>query len=134
MMTSAAETFSSLWMSVGMPRPLSRTVHRAVRIERHRDLGGVPGQRLVDRIVDDLVDHVVQARAVIGVADVHARALAHRIEALEDLDRLRAVIGRYMAGRFSHWRDLQNSSENESETASGVTRKRRRSIALFGSP
>jgi hypothetical protein len=26
MMTSAAETPSSLWMSTGMPRPLSRTV------------------------------------------------------------------------------------------------------------
>ncbi len=27
MMTSAADTPSSLWMSVGMPRPLSETVH-----------------------------------------------------------------------------------------------------------
>ena len=76
-----------------MPRPLSRTVHGAVGIERHDDLGGVAGQRLVDGVVDHLVDHVVQARAVVGVADIHARPLAHGVEALEDLDRFRAVIG-----------------------------------------
>src|SRR5207302_10801752 len=57
------------------------------------DLRSVAGEGLVDRVVDDLVDHVVQARAVVGVADVHARALAHRIEALQDLDGFRTVIG-----------------------------------------
>jgi hypothetical protein len=46
----------------------------------------VASQRLVDGVVDDLVDHVVQARAVIGVADIHAGALAHRLQALENLD------------------------------------------------
>jgi hypothetical protein len=33
------------------------------------------GQRLVDRVVHDLEDHVVQAGAVIGVADVHSGRL-----------------------------------------------------------
>jgi hypothetical protein len=33
------------------------------------------GQRLVDGVVDHLVDHVVQAGAVIGVADIHAGRL-----------------------------------------------------------
>ena len=65
----------------------------AVRVERHRHFGGEARQRLVDGVVDDLVDHVVQAGAVVGVADIHARPLAHRIEALEDLDRLGAVFG-----------------------------------------
>jgi len=36
----------------------------------------VAGQRLVDGVVDDLVDHVMQAGTVIGVADIHARPLA----------------------------------------------------------
>ena len=76
-----------------MPRPLSLTVHGAVRIERHRHFGGVAGERLVDGVVDHLVDHVVQAGAVVGVADIHARPLAHGIEALEDLDRFGAVVG-----------------------------------------
>ena len=76
---------------------------RAVGIERDQDVGGVAGQRLVDGVVDDLVDHVMQARAVIGVADIHARPLAHRIEALEDLDRFCAVVvGRDVAGGFGH--------------------------------
>jgi hypothetical protein len=48
------------------------------------------GQRLVDGVVDHLVDHVVQARAVIGVADIHARALAHGVQALEHLDGIGA--------------------------------------------
>ena len=51
------------------------------------------GQRLVDGIVRNLEHHVVEARAVVGVADVHAGALAHRVEALEDLDALGAIVG-----------------------------------------
>ena len=50
----------------------------------------VAGQGLVDRVVHDLVDQVVQA-ALAGGADVHARALADRLEALEDLDRAGVV-------------------------------------------
>jgi hypothetical protein len=65
---------------------------RAVGVERHRDGVAITFERLVDRIVDDLVDHVVQARAVIGVADIHAGALAHGVEALEDLDAVGAIV------------------------------------------
>ena len=101
MITSAADTPSSLWMSVGMPRPSSVTVQEPSGIERDGHRRGVPGERLVDRVVDDLVDHVMQARAVIGVADIHAGPLAHRVEAFEDLDRL-GVVGGLLAGRFGH--------------------------------
>ena len=54
--------------------------HRAgaVGIEDHFDAVGIAGQRFVDRVVDDFVDHVMQARAVIGVADIHARAACAR--------------------------------------------------------
>jgi hypothetical protein len=62
----------------------------ALGIDLHDDLGAVPGERLVDRVVDDLPDEVVQpARA--RAADVHAGALAYRVEALEDLDLVRVV-------------------------------------------
>ena len=64
---------------------------RAVGVEGHGHELGMPGQRLVDRVVDDLVDHVVEAGAVVGVADIHARPLAHRVEAAQHLDRIRAV-------------------------------------------
>jgi hypothetical protein len=55
--------------------------HGAVLVQRDGDLRGVAGQRLVDGVVHHLVDHVVQARPVVGVADVHARPLAHGVEA-----------------------------------------------------
>jgi hypothetical protein len=78
-------------MSTGMPRPSSVTVHRAVGVQDHFDPAGPAGQGLVDGVVDHLIDHVVQARAVVGVADVHPRPLAHRVQALQDLDALCAV-------------------------------------------
>ena len=59
---------------------------RAVGVQLDEDPVAMAGKRLVDRIVRDLEHHVVEARAVVGVADVHAGALAHRVEALEDLD------------------------------------------------
>jgi hypothetical protein len=46
------------------------------------DFGGVAGERFVDRVVDDFVDHMMQARAVIGVADIHAGTLANGVEPL----------------------------------------------------
>jgi hypothetical protein len=48
---------------------------RAVAVQDHVDPVAIARQRLVDRIVDDLVHHVVQAGAVVGVADIHARRL-----------------------------------------------------------
>ncbi len=56
------------------------------------------GQRLVDGVVHHLVDHVVQAGAVIGVADIHARPLAHGVEAFQHLDRIGAVFGGFRSG------------------------------------
>jgi hypothetical protein len=50
----------------------------------------VAGQRLVDGVVDDLVDEVVKPSRP-GGADVHAGAFANRFEALEDGDVLGAV-------------------------------------------
>ncbi len=69
-----------------MPRPLSLTVHDAVGVEGHDDRVAMPGQCFVDRVVDDFIDHVVQARAVIGVADIHAGALADGVEPVQHLD------------------------------------------------
>ena len=63
----------------------------AVGEQRDDDAVGEAGHRLVDGVVDDLPDEVVQAGEP-GRADVHARALAHRVEALEHLDVLGAVV------------------------------------------
>jgi hypothetical protein len=66
---------------------------RVVGVDRHDDVVAVAGQRLVDRVVDDLEHEMVQTGPVGGVADVHARALAHRLEPFEDLDAAFAVGG-----------------------------------------
>ena len=85
MTTSSVGIFFTGCLPTGMPRPLSTTVTGVVRVDGHGDLGAEPGERLVDGVVNDLVDKVVQA-ARARRADVHARALAHRLEALEDFD------------------------------------------------
>ena len=61
-----------------------------VGMDRDVDARAVAGERLVDGVVDDLVDEVVQA-AHAGRPDVHAGSLADRLEALEDGDVLRVV-------------------------------------------
>ncbi len=66
--------------------------HRAVGVEHYRHGIVVAGQRLVDGVVDDLVDHVVEARPVVGIADVHAGAFANGFKAFQDLDGTRAVL------------------------------------------
>ncbi len=63
---------------------------RVVLVDRHVYIGAVSGQRLVDRVVHDLVDEVVET-LLADVADIHGRAFAHRFEALEDLDVRRGI-------------------------------------------
>src|SRR5690606_9997542 len=62
-----------------------------VGVDGDDDVVAVAGQGFVDGVVDHLDDEVVQARAIGGVADVHARALAHGLQAFEDLDRAFAI-------------------------------------------
>ena len=76
-----------------MPRPSSTTVTELSGWIVTSTLDAVAGQRLVDRVVDDLVDEVVQP-ADAGRADVHAGPLADRLEALEDGDVLGVVASR----------------------------------------
>jgi hypothetical protein len=66
--------------------------HRVVAVDRDDDLVAVSGLCFVDRIVDKLEHHMVEPRAVIGIADVHPRALADRLQALENLDAVGGVI------------------------------------------
>src|SRR5690606_1500102 len=71
-----------------------------VGVDGDRDLGAVAGQGLVDGVVHDLEDHVVQARAVIGIADVHAGTLAHRFQSLQYLD-VAGIVGLGVSHRGS---------------------------------
>src|SRR5258708_35018398 len=64
---------------------------RSIRVQLDENTVAMAGQCLVDRIVGDFEHHVVKTRPVVGIADVHAGAFAHRIEAFEDLDALGAI-------------------------------------------
>ena len=69
-----------------------------VGLQRHLDVVAVPGERLVDRVVHDLVHQVVQTTRT-GRADVHARTLADRLETLEDGDGAGVVAAGVVAPR-----------------------------------
>ena len=77
----------------------------AVGEQRDVDPRRVAGHRLVDRVVDDLVDEVVQAGEP-GRADVHPGAFPDRLEALENRD---------VFGLVRHACNLSETGENGRE-------------------
>ena len=68
-----------------------------VRVDDHVDMRAETGQMLVDRVVEDLVNAVMQT-ALVGITDVHSRPLAHRFQTLQLVDLGRAVFR--ALGRF----------------------------------
>ena len=68
-----------------MPRPLSVTRTLPSALIEDVDAIAEAGHRLVDGVIDDLVDEVMQA-ALVGGPDVHTGAAADGLKALEDLD------------------------------------------------
>ncbi len=66
--------------------------HRVVRMEAHLDALVSAGEGLVDRVVDDLVDEMVEPAGA-RRADVHARSQPDRLEALENGDVFGVVTG-----------------------------------------
>src|SRR6267378_3754026 len=63
---------------------------RAVGVQNDLDRVAEAAERLVDGVIDNLVDQMMQAVGA-RVADVHSGALADRLEALENLDVARGV-------------------------------------------
>ena len=55
--------------------------YRAIDMYHYPDLGTMPGQSFVDRVIDRFEYHVMQAGTVIGIADIHAGPLAYGIKA-----------------------------------------------------
>jgi hypothetical protein len=47
------------------------------------DLGAITSESFIDRVIDNLIDEVVEA-ALTSRADIHAWALTDRVEPLED--------------------------------------------------
>ena len=66
-----------------------------VDVDGDVDAGGVAAERLVDRVVDDLIDQVMQTHLA-GRADVHGGTQPDRRQTFEDGD----VLGRVAAALF----------------------------------
>ncbi len=114
---------------VGVDRDAAPVVaHRAgsVRVQDDLDAVAVAGERLVDRVVHDLVDEVVEAVGA-GVADVHGRALADRLEPLEDLDVAGGVrLGHHAAPRSGQHAHVRHRAPLTSHHAAARVHRHRR--------
>ena len=51
--------------------------HRPIIVNDHINMVGMTGQSLVNAIVNDFIDHVMQARPIVRVTNIHTRALAN---------------------------------------------------------
>ena len=80
---------------------------RVVGVDGNEDVVAVAGKGFVNGVVDDFKDHVVQAGAVGGVADVHAGALAHGFQPFELLDAGFVVFVRLVRLLFAHGDSLR---------------------------
>jgi hypothetical protein len=52
---------------------------------------GMSGEALIDRIIDNFINHVMQAGAVICIANIHPRAFTHSVQSFEDFDAIRPI-------------------------------------------
>ncbi|MGX1272815.1 hypothetical protein RKD18_006009 [Streptomyces phaeoluteigriseus] len=78
--------------STGMPRAVVPHLDGGVVVQDHLDVVAVTAESFVDGVVDDLPEAVHETTAV-GRADVHTRALAYGLEAFEDEQVPRGVVG-----------------------------------------
>jgi len=84
----------SVVLFVSVDRDAAAVVaHRdgAVVVDRHLDVVTVARQRLVDGVVDDLINEMMEPTAV-GRADIHRRPFADSLQALKDLDLSGSVV------------------------------------------
>ena len=72
----------------------------AILVQRHVDALAEARQRLVHGVVHNLIDQVMQAPHVRG-ADIHARALADGLQALQHLNLLLAVVMGHLGRLFN---------------------------------
>jgi hypothetical protein len=84
------------------------------------DPGGVAGHRLVHGVVEDLGEQMVQ-RLLVGAADIHARAAAHRLQPLQHLD----------VGQVLHLRHAARSAGEAFAFEEEVSHAAPRSYATF---
>ena len=60
-------------------------------VDRYFDMCTIAGHRLVDRVIDGLIDQMVETLFT-NVTDVHGRALAHGFQSLKHLNIARGIV------------------------------------------
>ena len=76
----------------GNTAPIIRYRNRAIPIKRNFGDITMPCQSFINGIIYHLIHHMMQTRTIISIANIHARALAHRIQASQNLDGIRTII------------------------------------------
>ena len=114
------------------------------RVDDDVDLVAMAAQGFVDGVVDEFLHHVMQASAVVGVADVHARALAHGVEAAQHLDasgvvcRIRVGAGFFVVGHrqvyFRSFRKGIARTRQRNRTGQGIEGFRGAASATSAAP
>ena len=75
----------------GDASPIVDDSDAVVLFNRHVNMVAIAGQSLVNRVVDHLVDEMVQA-ALRRAADIHARALSYGFQAFQNLNLIGAIV------------------------------------------
>ncbi len=80
--------------------PAAIILHAAapVAVQDHVDALAEAREGLVDGVVHHLVDHVVQAAAIVGIADVHPGALPHGLKVAQNRDVVGGVAVGFLGG------------------------------------
>ena len=91
----------------GDPPAVVGDLHTPIGQHRHGHRVAMPGQRLIDSVVDDL-PHAVHQPARVRRPDVHARTLTDSIQALKD----RQCIGGVRGGFCGHLSTLEPGYDN----------------------
>ena len=76
-------------------------------IDRYFDMRTIAGHRLVDRVVDGLVDQMVKT-LLADVTDVHSGAFAYGFQTLEHLNIARGIILFLVQLFFCHFLNFTN--------------------------
>ena len=58
-----------------------------IRMDGHGDIFAIARQSLIDSVINYFENHVMQARSIIGVTDIHTGTLSNGIQSFEDFDR-----------------------------------------------
>ena len=86
-------------MSVGNAAAVIDDRDRIVHMDRYFDRVAITRKRLVDRVVNDLVNQMMQSDLA-GRADIHRRPLSDRVAALKHRDRICTVFCLFCFSQF----------------------------------